>query len=405
MADAVAPKGLNTSLNGTLIPSYSSVAYGLSNDGLDSGGYPDFSADYGSTKWRNAIEIGGTANGTEGNTVYYAIYSDLTSQGYGGTNYSVAWSVNTNTGVDSAILSLVNKLPEMNATPAHSNFENAMSWLYSEGYFVANKNYPSIGFVDNQMAFAFDPTFMASYPWSGTNLYDLVGNSAQAGAFVNDIHADVDTSTGATPYLTVSQSPTPESFIALDNAVVAYLGGGHDYITFSLWFKIISPDVPGFLLHIQDGQSADTVWFALKYDNAGGGSLSVQADPRGDGTPTSTVQIALPGSISLDTFYCATVQLDLVNNELKAWITASTDSFSATPTYNAAYSYPGGGSSASPSPQASALGAKIRKGFSAPDYVSDGINATFGSLHIYTGSSAFTAAMAQSIFDQTETIY
>lgn len=404
MADAVAPKGSNTSLNGTLIPSYSSVAYGLSNDGLDSGGYPDFSADYGSTKWRNAISIGGTANGTEGNTVYYAIYSDLTSQGYGGTNYSVAWSVNTNTGVDSEILSLVNKLPEMNATPAHSTFGDAMSWLYSEGYFVANKNYPSIGFVDNQMAFAFDPTFMASYPWTGINLYDLVGNASQSGAFVNDIHADVDTSTGATPYLTVSQSPTPESFIKLDDAVTTYLGDSRDYITFSLWFKIINPAVPGFLLHIQDSQSYDTVWFALKYDNSGPGSLSVQADPRGDGSSTATVQITST-PIDIDTFYCATVQLDLVNNEIKAWVTASNDSFNPTPTYNAAYSYPGGGSSVSPAPQASAFGAKIQKSFASAQYVSDGINATFGSLHIYTGSSAFTPAMAQSIFNQTETIY
>ena len=404
MADAVAPKGLNTSLNGTLIPSYSSVAYGLSNDGLDSGGYPDFSAGYGSTKWSNAIEIGGTANGTGGSTVYYAIYSDLVSQGYAGSTGAVAWSVNTNSGVNSAILSLVNKLPEMNATPAHPTFGAAMSWLYSEGYLVANRNYPRIGFVDNQMAFAFDPTFMASYPWTGINLYDLVGNASQSGAFVNGVAANVDTSTGATPYLTVSQTPTPQSFIKLDDAVAVYLADSRDYITFSLWFKVPTPNIPGFLLHVQDSNSYDKVWFALKYDNTGGGSLSVQADPRGDGGVTSSVQITST-PIAVDTFYCATIQLDLVSNELKAWVTASTDPFSLTPTYNAAYSYPGIGSSAASSPQASALGAKINKGFATAEYVSDGIDATFGSLHIYTGSSPFTADMAQAIFNETVGIY
>jgi hypothetical protein len=402
MADAIAPKGANPSLKGTLIPNYSTVAYGLTTD-VDYGFFPNYSEAYGSTEWRNAIEIGGTANGSENNTVYYTIYSDRATQGYGGTNLAVAWGITTNTGVDSSILETVNRLPGMDGVTPHSTFSNAMGWLLSNGYFVANKNYPKIEFSETSLKYAFDPTFMASYPWTSNQLYELTGNAGNDnGILTGDCVSTVDTGNGNTPYIRVDATPSNEGFLLLPQSMLDGMSSVYG-ITLSFWFKVDSVTATNdqCLLSVYD--TTYNNWIRIFIDTSG--KLKFEGDLRGTGTPST--QVSLADGFSPTVYYLATVSIDLTNDNLRSWL-SSTSNFGIS-TYNNSYSY--GGTTGDPSYNTSSgavsLGARVNGSYPGSVYSGQGTDGNFGSLYVHVDSSAysFNLDMATKIWNETKVYY
>ena len=404
MSDAIAPKGGTSQLDGTLIPYYSTAAYGLGYNDADPAESPNFSDGYGGLEWRNAVEIGATANGSQNSNVTYAIYSTRDKQGYGGTDEAVVWGLITDSDVSNNLLYLINHLPQMSPLTPHANFSDGIQWLISEGYFLANRNYPKIGFMNTPMAFAFDPTFMASYPWDDIYLYDLVGTTSAPGVLYGSVTPSVDLYNGNTPYLSVSQTPS-NGFIALPDDIVSKLGNSQDYIIANLWFKINSPG-DYTLLQVQDAFVTSKYWLGVTVSSTG--ILSVSADPRAQNDPGNPGFVAVKNGIMPGTFYCLTIQLDLTSDTLTVWCTAAADSFS-TYSYSSPYTFGGGGVSQAKTPAASSIGANVTGTYSSVSYSGGGAEATFGSLHFYTGVAAnsglFNDTMAQKVFDETRTIY
>lgn len=394
MADAIAPKGGNTSLKGTLIPSYSVVAYGLTTD-VDYGYSPNYSETYGSTNWRNAVENGGTANGSNNNTVYYSIYSDRTSQGYGGTNLAVGWGITTNTGVDEAILSTVNRLPAMSGISPHATFGDAMLWLVNNGYFISNKPYyPRVEFNSGDLKYAFDPTFMASLPWTTDRVYELMGNcpTNPYGSFEGDCTSAVNITNGNTPYISTAPSPSNEGYFVMSDEVISGIDAKYS-ITFSFWFRLENLNNQ-YLLYVNDNDLIASQWLAC-YTSSG--NLIIIADPRSGGTNLDTLNL---GPLSAGVFYLLTVSLDLVNNRLYAWL-GNTSMFNAAQS-SSPFNYGGSGASVTSGDGSVALGARV-SGTYPSTYFERGANALFGSIYIYTDPStySFTPQMAEKIWGET----
>ena len=396
MANAIAPK-VTAPLKGTLAPNYSTVSYGLNSD-VVYGYYPNFSEGYGSTDWRNGIEVGGTANGSEDNTVYYAIYSDRTTQGLAGTNLAVGWGITQNTGIDTAILDTVNRLPAMSGQTPHASFSDAMDWLVTGGYFVCNRStYPMIGFDDPELKFAYDPTFMASYPWTGGNLYELTGNSSNPAVLTGSCTSIVDTSSGATPYLQLQPNLGNEGYVKISDDVANSLSGLNT-IVFSFWAKANNFTSDQALFYIPNNGPANA-WFSVRCSNTTG-QITLVADPRAVGLPyTKSLN-----PINSGTFYLFTFALDLVNDELYVAI-SDTSSFGSVFNGNNTAGWGGSGSSNSPSGQLSGFGAIVDGGGS---YISEGLDGYLGSLHIHQSSSSsynFSSTMAQKIWEETKIYY
>ena len=128
--NSVAPRN-TAQLAGALIPSYSSVALGLGYPGSVATDFPNFSNLYGSTTWRNGIDIGATANGSNNANIFYAIYSTEVSQGLSPVpNVSVGWGITGSTQTD--ILNTINRLPGMSPIAKHTTYYDAINWLIGQ---------------------------------------------------------------------------------------------------------------------------------------------------------------------------------------------------------------------------------------------------------------------------------
>ena len=401
MADAIAPKGGNPSLKGTLIPNYSVVAYGLTTD-VEYGFSPNYSEAYGSTDWRNAIEIGGTANGSGNNNVYYAIYSDSTTQGYEDPNLAVAWGIATNTSVDTAIKDTVNRLPAMSGVTPHSTFSDAMIWLISNGYFVANKNYPKVEFSATDLKYAFDPTFMASYPWTSNQLYELTGNSQDNGILTGDCSSSVNVTNGSTPYLRVLRTTANEGFLLLPQTMLDGMNGVYG-ITISFWFKVDSVGESEQCIFQVNDENINGNWIRIFIET--NGKLRFEGDLRGTSSTSTSVTIA--NSVPAGQYNLLTVSIDLTYDTLRTWL-SSTSSFGFE-TYSNSYNYLGtpGDPSSNSSNGAVSMGARISGAYPSSTYGGQGIDGNLGSLYIHVDPTAysFTSDMAVKIWDETKAYY
>lgn len=235
---SVAPKGTNSQLAGTFIPSYSSVALGLPYAGSVSNNFPNFSNAYGSTEWRNGIDIGATANGSSNQNVFYAIYSDQVSQGLSpSTNVAVGWGITGGNEVD--ILATINRLPAMTSIAKHTTYAGAMQWLIQEGkYLPVNRDYPQISYnTETPIVMAYDPSFMASYPFVGNKLYELTGYGSHAtfgnGAYWDDVNKN-----------SIIFDSTKRDHISLPSNCVSGLNNAQG-MTISIWFNLNSLPSPG----------------------------------------------------------------------------------------------------------------------------------------------------------------
>jgi hypothetical protein len=282
--NSVAPKGGNSTLAGALIPSYSSVALGLGYPGEVASNFPNFSGGYGSTTWRNGIDIGATANGSNNVNIVYAIYSDETSQGLSpATNVSVGWGITGNTQTD--ILNTINRLPAMSPEAKHTTYGDAITWLIAQNkYLPVNRNYPEISYnTATPLVAAYDPSFMASYPLTGGSIYDLTGyagstaGALQASTYWDSVNKNAMIFNGSSDYITFSPIP------ALNNAVG---------MTISIWFNIATfPSVNQIATLFQlistpsassSGPPAcDSIWSRIYINNSG--EVFYDGDPQQTG--------------------------------------------------------------------------------------------------------------------------
>jgi hypothetical protein len=260
LPNSAAYKQSNSFLAGAFIPGNSTIAYmpAYAGGGATGAIFPDLASGYGSTTWRNGVEIGGTANGSSDFPIYYTLYSDTYTQGTttSGNSLPVVWGVTTGNSTTD-ILNLVNKLPAMYPITKHTTYSQAATWLVINGYFLANRNYPAIMYNSSTpMISAFDPSFSASYPLTGTDLYDLTGNTTSPAAIQGTASWD---STNKNAVLIASGG-----YIALPNPIFSNYDLATyptNSLTLSIWFYLST--LPGnniieTLFNITDAQSGTT---------------------------------------------------------------------------------------------------------------------------------------------------
>jgi hypothetical protein len=398
MADSVAYKNTNTSLEGTFIPGYSSVALGLSYSGLDNDTFPDFNSGYGSTIWKNGITVGGTANGAP-TTVYYVIYSDEYSQDIqpnpGLDILPLAWAV---LGPDqNDIRDKINDLPAMSEIPKHSTYTNAINWLIGQNkYLITNGNYPSIGYRYNQtpLVFTYDPTFIASYPLVGTNVYDLTGRSfyglLKGGCYWDTIDKN--------SFVVV---PNTGSYLSISNTMLPYLDGSSGF-TISIWFNITS--LPsnvdaGTLLYLNDTNSATGnnpqpsagTWLRIFIDSIG--KINIEGDPKLSGNcPPPEALCSAPSPGTWSSLIISVSESDIIQVVLDG---------ADLGTIN--YNFDAGPFSVI-SPRASSIGAQQSGNFPLTAYQNGtGFDGKIGAVHIYFGE--LSVGEMQDLYTKTSYLY
>jgi hypothetical protein len=299
LPNSAAYRQSNSFLAGTFIPNGSTVAYAPAYAGGGATGavFPNLGAGYGSTTWRNGVEIGGTANGSSNQAIYYTIYSDTYTQGTTTQPNAlpVVWGVTTGNSTTD-ILNLVNKLPAMYPTTKHTTYAQAVTWLNTGGYFLANRNYPAIMYNESTpMISAFDPSFSASYPLTGTAIKDLTGNATSAGTLQGSASWD---STDKNSILL----PTSSSIALPQNIFSNYVleSNSANRLTFSVWFYLTT--LPGTnliatLFNLTDNRAGTTnrpgaipqsteCWMALYVNSAG--EIRLEGDPQCSGAAVTT---------------------------------------------------------------------------------------------------------------------
>jgi hypothetical protein len=394
--NSVAPKGGNTQLAGALIPEYSSVALGLGYPGSVATDFPNFSNSYGNTEWRNGIDMGATANGSNDANIFYAIYSDEFSQGYGTleSNVVVGWGITGSTETD--ILNTINRLPAMSTITKHANYIEAINWLISEEkYLPVNRDYPQISYnTATPLVAAYDPSFMASYPLTGGSMYDLSGYSGAPGALLNSTYWNSSSKNamvfnGGTDYIEFG------SIATLDTPTSG--------MTISIWFKVTYPDsgTIATLFQLSSNASgnaapANGIWSRIYIDSSGG--IFYDGDPQQQGVdpPTPVPNVKLYEAVSAGSWHNLVVSIDGINptNNIKssldgASIVIDDYSFLVTGPFNTggvANSYMGCSIGAGSVPAADTF-----------------FTGSIGALHIYKG--LLTEDQIKDIYVKTNSIY
>jgi len=317
--NSVAPKNA-LQLAGALIPSYSSVALGLGYPGSVASDFPNFSGGYGSTEWRNGIDIGATANGSNDANVVYAIYSDEVSQGYSpDPNVAVGWGITGSTETD--ILNTINRLPGMSPVTKHTTYDQAIGWLISETkYLPVNRDYPQISYsTDTPLVAAYDPSFMASYPFTGISMYDLTGYSV-SGTLAGSAYWDSTNKNAMVFNGSTSDHIEFGSIATLGNPTSPTNSG----MTISIWFNVTSYPTPGTIATLfqlsstSSGNAAPAsgIWSRIYINDAG--DIFYDGDPQqqggAGGGPTPVPNVTLYRSVSTGSWLNLVVSIDGLNS-------------------------------------------------------------------------------------------
>lgn len=378
---------ISLQLAGALIPSYSSVALGLGYPGSVASDFPNFSNSYGSTTWRNGIDIGATANGSNNANIVYAIYSDEVSQGYSpATNVSVGWGITGSTQTD--ILNTINRLPGMSPILKHTTYSNAITWLIAQNkYLPVNRNYPEISYnTSTPLVAVYDPSFMASYPFTGSYIYDLSGYSGANGSLQSSTYWDSANGNA------MIFSPPTQDFIQFGSIPTLQ---GAEGMTISVWFKVTNiPDANEIATLFQltsTGSASSTlasgVWSRIYIND--GGDIFYDGDPQQQTGSLSSVYLV---TIATGIWYNLVVVINGMSNSgnIKfslngAAIVGKNYGFIAPGNFNT------GGVTTS------------FMGSSYPPIDGTFFDGKIGALHIYNG--LLTDAQARDIYTKTSSIY
>jgi hypothetical protein len=396
MADSVAYKKSNAFLDGTFIPEYSSVSLGLSYSGVDGDTFPNFTENYGGLNWKNGIEIGGTADGTAGQTVYYTIYSDEYNQGIQldpDLALPLAWGVLGSSPND--ISGKINDLPAMTDIPKHTNYPESIQWLIDQGkYLITNRNYPSIGYRYDQtpLVGVYDPTFIASYPFVGTAVYDLTGKST-SGLLRGSCYWDTDS---------FVLSSSGSSYIAISENTVAQLAET-SAITISIWFNVQSFPTStnaATLLFLQNTESGAGnnpqpslgTWLRIFMNSLG--EIYIEGDPKMDGStcPTPVILCSAAG-----TSIWSSLILSISENGNIEVVQDGGPSSIVT------YNFSGSGVFKVRTPRYCSIGAQQSGAWPTTYKSGTGFDGSIGAVHIYKG--ALTTSEMQDLYTKTVGLY
>ena len=387
--NSVAPRN-TAQLAGALIPSYSSVALGLGYPGSVATDFPNFSNLYGSTTWRNGIDIGATANGSNNANIFYAIYSTEVSQGLSPVpNVSVGWGITGSTQTD--ILNTINRLPGMSPIAKHTTYYDAINWLIGQNkYLPVNRNYPEISYnTATPLVSAYDPSFMASYPLTGGSIYDLTGYSGTNGTLQFSTYWDsVDKnamifSSPSQDYIQFGSIPTLQ---------------GAEAMTISVWFKLTNmPDankIATLFQLVSTGSAASTtgpasrVWSRIYIND--GGDIFYDGDPQ---QLTGVVSSILLYSIGAGAWHNLVVVINGGTGQIRS-------SLDGAAIVGQNYGFIAPGSFNTGGVITSYMGCSHESGSPGPGTFFDG---KIGALHIYNG--VLTDAQARDIYTKTSSIY
>jgi len=390
---SVAPKNASQ-LAGALIPSYSSVALGLAYPGSVASDFPNFSGGYGGTEWRNGIDIGATANGSNNTNVVYAIYSDETSQGYSpSTNVAVGWGITGSTTTD--ILNTINRLPGMSPVTKHTTYDQAITWLIGQNkYLPVNRDYPGISYnTATPLVAAYDPSFMASYPFTGTAIYDLSGYTGTTGSLQSSTYWD---STNKNAMVFTSSSNDYISFDpvnALNNA---------EGMTISIWFKVTAPAGGQIATLFQLTSSASgnsitgpatDIWSRIYINSSG--EMFYDGDPQQQGAGNNITSTRLYTGVSFGAWHNLVLTIDGLSptGNIKSSLDGAAIQTGDYPFYATGNFNTGGVTT-------SYIGCSL---FGLGPVAGTFVDGRIGALHIYTG--LLTEAQTRDIYTKTQSIY
>jgi hypothetical protein len=371
---SIAPKGTNSQLAGTFIPNYSSVALGLPYPGSVASNFPNFSNAYGSTAWRNGIDIGATANGSSNENVFYAIYSDEVSQGLSpSTNVAVGWGITGSNEVD--ILATINRLPAMTSITKHTTYESAMQWLIQEGkYLPVNRDYPQISYnIGTPIVMAYDPSFIASYPFVGDKIYELAGYGSYA-TFENNAYWD------NTNKNSVILDSATRDYISLPSNCVSGLNNAQG-MTISIWFYLNSLPSSGETATLIDFKNPGSgsippnninVWSKLYIDQ--NGDIYYTGDPQiTGGSPDPGVLLRSTMGFGYWTNLVVSISVD---GDITSYLNGGSANY-------ATYGFVTPGPFISSGSSVSSVGASL-DGSSQP-IIGTCFNGKIGAVHVYSG--------------------
>ena len=336
LPNSAAYKQSNSFLAGAFIPGSSTVAYvpAYAGGGATGADFPNLGAGYGSTIWRNGVEIGGTANGSSNQPIYYTIYSDTYTQGTTtqGNSLPVVWGVTTGSSTTD-ILNLVNRLPAMYPITKHTTYSQAVTWLNTNGYLLVNRNYPAIMYnTSTPMMSAFDPSFSASYQLTGTSMYDLTGNTNSPASLQGSSSWD---SSDKNSILLPSSSSIALPQPLFSNYV--FSSNNATNLTFSIWFLLTTLPVNNTiatLFNLTDNRSGTTArpgiipqsancWMSLYVDSSG--DVYLEGDPQLKGGTITAPSKITSTPLSAGSWHNITITADLLttNSNIKSCVDGS----------------------------------------------------------------------------------
>lgn len=392
--NSIAPKSAKPTLAGIFTPLYSSVSLGLSYPGNVASNFPNFSGSYGSTTWRNGVDIGATANGSNNSAVNYAIYSDEASQGYSTSpNLAVGWGITGGTTTD--ILNTINGLPGMSPIAKHTTYDDAINWLISQNkYLPVNRDYPAISYnLTTPIVMAYDPSFMASYPFIGSSIYELAGYGS-GGTLMGGTTWD------STNKNSMIYNSATSDYISISSDSVSGLQSASG-MTISVWFKLTAlPDANEIatLFQLVSGSSASStfgpanrIWSRIYIND--GGDIFYDGDPQQQtGTGISNVYLY---SIASGSWHNLVIAIDGMS--ASGNLRSSLDG--AAIQYNN-YGFIAPGNFNTGGVITSYIGCSYVVPGPGPNTFFDG---KIGALHIYNG--VLTDAQALDIYTKTTFIY
>jgi hypothetical protein len=228
------------------------------------------------------------------------------------------------------------------------------------------------------LVFVYDPTFIASYPLVGSNVYDLTGRSSY-GLLRGGCYWD---SSDKNSFIL---SPNTSSYFSIRDTILNQLNGASAF-TLSIWFNTNSlpqPGSAGTLLYLSDADSANGnnprpsagTWLRIFMDSDS--NINIEGDPKiGGNCEPSQVLCAVPFNPST---WVSLIISVLDNGIISVMLDGVTQS-------NVNYNFAGGGTFLVQSPRTSSIGSQQTGNFPSTTYQSDtGFDGKIGSVHIYSG--------------------
>jgi hypothetical protein len=246
------------------------------------------------------------------------------------------------------------------------------------------------------LIFAYDPTFIASYPLVGTNVYDLTGRSfyglLKGGCYWDTVDKN-----------SFVVAPNTGSYLSISNTMLPYLDSSSAF-TISIWFNITSLPSSvnaGTLLYLNETNSAAGnnpqpsagTWLRVFVDAIG--KINIEGDPKLSGIycPPPETLCDAPSLGTWASLIISVTESGIIQVVLDGVYLGAIN-----------YNFVGSGPFSIISPKASSIGAQQSGNFPLTTYqTGTGFDGKIGAVHIYFGE--LSVGEMQDLYTKTSYLY